>query len=81
MSWQDIVFSIGTLIFSVSLIPSIKSKDKPHIFTSLSTGFVLIVFAGTYWTLNLRYSFIMAIINAVMWLTLARQKYYQKHST
>ena len=53
MVWQDIVLSVGAWIFFIALIPSIKSRDKPAIMTSLPTGIVLVIFALTYATLGL----------------------------
>lgn len=78
MSWQDIVFSVGTVIFSVSLIFSIRSENKPHLLTSFMTGSVMIVFVFTYFTLGLLFATVTALINAMMWYTLAWQKYNQQ---
>lgn len=73
--WQDSIFSIGSLIFAVALIPSILSKDKPAIMTSFTTGSVLLVFSMAYFTLGLWVAtFINGIVGA-MWLYLAWQKY------
>jgi hypothetical protein len=51
--WQDIVISAGALILALALWPSILSKDKPALWTSLVTGAVLFVFALTYGSLSL----------------------------
>ncbi len=77
MAWQDVVFTVGSLIFSVALVPSVLSKDKPALSTSLSTGVVLAVYAFTFTTLNLWFSTISVSITCIMWLTLAFQKYKQ----
>jgi len=78
MSWQDIVLSIGTVLFIAALIPSVRSKDKPHLVTSLMNGSILVVFAVTYLSLELFFSFAMTLIVASLWLLLAWQKHSQK---
>jgi hypothetical protein len=75
MAWQDIVLTIGSLIFAVALIPSLLSKDKPALTTSITTGCVLLVFAFVYTTLSLWFSAISTTITGLMWLTLAVQKH------
>ena len=78
MTWQDAVFAIGTLTFSLALIPSIKSKNKPHLYTSVMTAVVLVAFSATYFSLDLIFSCITALINASLWSVLTWQKYSQK---
>lgn len=78
MTWQDAVFAVGTLIFSLALLPSIKSQNKPHIYTSMMTAVTLVAFAVTYFSLDLIFACITALVNASLWLTLAFQKYNQK---
>ncbi|MDF2460727.1 MAG: hypothetical protein K0S68_130 [Candidatus Saccharibacteria bacterium] len=78
MHWQDLVFTAGTIIFAVALIPSVLGKDKPALATSLSTGLVLVVFCFTYASLSLWFSAISVLATASMWLIMAWQKYKQK---
>jgi hypothetical protein len=77
-SIQDIILTGGFLIFIVALIPSVISKDKPALLTSLPTGIVTVVFVGVYVSLNLWYSAVTTALLAVMWLVLAAQKMRQK---
>lgn len=63
------------MIFAVALIPSILSKDKPAIMTSLTTGSVLLVFSIAYFTLGLWVATFTNGIVGAMWLYLAWQKY------
>ena len=53
MQWQDWVFSIGTWIFIIALIPTLRGKQKPELSTSLVTGGILAIFVATYLSLNL----------------------------
>lgn len=76
--WQDLVFTIGSLIFTAALWPSIISKHKPALSTSLLTGVVLVIFAFTYASLSLWFSVFATLINAGCWLTLAIQKFGQE---
>ena len=81
MPWQDIVITIGTFIFAIALIPTLKSKDKPPISTSLTTGLTLLIFALTFASLGLWFSFIMNLVTGTLWLILARQKIRVKDKT
>ena len=73
-NWQDIVLTLGSIIFLVALVPSIRSKDKPALMTSLMTGLVLFVFATTYITLDLWFSAATTALTGMLWLVLAVQK-------
>jgi hypothetical protein len=74
MSWQDIVYSVGNLIFALSLIPSIRSDDKPHLYTSIPTAALLLVFAFTSYTLGLIMTAVVTLIGSALWAVLAVQK-------
>lgn len=74
MLWQDWVLTGGLIIFAFALLPSLFSKDKPALSTSLMTGITLSVFSFVYLTLSLWISAITTIITGVLWLTLAVQK-------
>jgi hypothetical protein len=76
MAWQDIiVLSIGSWIFIAALIPSLTSKDKPPVSSSITTGSVLLVYAVVYITLDLWLSVVSTAIMALVWLTIGWQKY------
>lgn len=75
MIWQDWAFGIGTIIFSVALIPSILGKEKPALSTSLPTGITLMFFAFTQASLSLWLACVASVIAGSLWLTLAVQKY------
>lgn len=77
MLWQDWVFSIGTWVFAIALIPTIKSKEKPPLSTSAPTAFFLALFAFTYFTLSLYLSAVSSLSTATAWFILALQKYRQ----
>jgi threonine/homoserine/homoserine lactone efflux protein len=75
---QDLIISIGQIIFIVALLPTIFNKDKPPIKTSLPTGIILIIIAINFLSLTLYYSFITSGINGIEWLILTYQKYKSK---
>lgn len=77
MHWQDIVLTIGQVIFIVALFPSILSKDKPALQTSILTSAVSFSISIVYITLNIKFAAISAGINGILWLILATQKYKQ----
>lgn len=75
MSWQDLVLTTGSLIFSVALFPSLLSKEKPALSTSLLTGTVLAIYAFTYTTLDLKFSIFSTSLLAVLWLIFGWQRW------
>ena len=75
MQWQDLVFTIGQIIFIISLIPSIISKDKPALATSVITAIVLFVFAYVDFSLSLYFASVAVAATGVGWTVLAYQKY------
>lgn len=78
MSWQDFVYAVGNIIFAIALIPSIKSNDKPSVYTSAITASTLIVFSVTAITLELYLTSFVTVVGAMMWLILVIQKIRQK---
>lgn len=75
---QDIIISVGNMIFAVSLLPSIVSDKKPNKFTSLSTAITLFVFCGTFATLNMEFSAVMSWINGSLWSILFGQQFLKE---
>lgn len=71
--WQDIVLTTGSVLFLLALIPTILGPTKPAPFTSLLTGTVLLVFAGTYATLGLPFATVTTAATGAAWLVILRQ--------
>lgn len=78
MKWQDYVVSTGLVAFTIALIPSIKSKDKPALFTSLMTSGFMYIFSATFITLGLWATAAGQFLGASAWAVLAVQKYRQR---
>jgi hypothetical protein len=74
MVWQDIVLSVGSFVFFIALIPTIRIKEKPALSTSIINGIVLAVFAFTYSTLELWLSVCSTSMVFIAWSVLAVQK-------
>lgn len=77
MHWQDLVFTVGQIIFVFALIPTIRGKSKPALSSSIITGSILLIFALTYLSLGLWFSTIASIATSASWWILAFQKYQQ----
>ncbi len=75
MSWQDSVFTIGSIILGIALLPSMLGPNKPELATSVMTSCVLYFFAFTYSSLGLVFSTIAVGLTAIMWTILAIQKW------
>jgi hypothetical protein len=73
MMWQDFVLAAGSILFSVALIPSIASQNKPAWQSSLLTGTILAIFAIVYTTLHLWFSFASTLVTAGLWYVLLYQ--------
>lgn len=71
--WQDYVIAIGQWFFVVSLIPAIRAKGKPPLFTSVSTGVILITFGFTFGTMGMWNSCIATTTVGLMWEAIAIQ--------
>jgi len=85
MSWQDIVITIVSIFFFISLIPQIqhgfKEKVGPIKYqTSVPTFLGGFVNSFVFWTLNLYFSSIMSALLGGMWLILFIQRriYHKK---
>ena len=74
MVWQDIIFTVGSFIFAVALIPTIKSKNKPSVITSFVTFAVLVCFVACYISLEYYISAVSGSLTAICWLILYMQK-------
>jgi hypothetical protein len=77
MIWQDAVFSVGSIVFAIALVPATLHKDKPPLTTSIPTALVLGIFGLTYTTLNLWYSAATTAMTCLLWTILLVQKLRQ----
>lgn len=73
-TWQDFVFTFGSVLFWTALIPMIRDKNKPPKIASLQTGSVLFVYAIAFFTLGLVLSAFTSVITAGLWITLLIQR-------
>lgn len=76
--WQDFVLTAGSVVFMVSLFPSVFGKDKPSVLTSLPTGIILAFYVFIYASLALWVTAALTVVMSILWLTLAYQKYKKK---
>lgn len=74
--WQDTVIAVGQFIFVLALLPARVDPDKkPPCVTSAITGAVLLVFAGTFASLELWYGAGTTLLCALGWLALLVQQW------
>lgn len=73
--WQDTAIMIGGFVLAISLIPSVKSKHKPHIKTSLITGGILTLFTVAYYTMGYFRAVAGTAASTALWYILAYQAY------
>ncbi|MEK7093701.1 MAG: hypothetical protein AAB927_04450 [Patescibacteria group bacterium] len=75
MQWQDIAISIAQWAAVAALVPSIFSKDKPALSSSLLTCACVATFMVSYLTLGLIVSGISAASLLLAWVILAYQQW------
>lgn len=73
MPWQDAVLAFGSLIFAVALIPSLRSDNKPALFTNVCYAIVLMAFTAVYASLEYWLTAAIALLTTIEWTTLALQ--------
>lgn len=67
---NDLIFTVGSLVFFIALLPSIFSDNKPDKKTSITTAAILYLFCLNYLWLDLYFSAVVGFITASGWLTL-----------
>lgn len=72
--WQDYIFLIAGLLFTVALLPSLFSTNKPALSTSIMNVSVLAVVSLTHISLGLWLAAFSCIANASVWMLLAAQQ-------
>lgn len=70
MSWQDLSFALGGLMFTVALKPAVTGRMKPPAETCLMTAVWLTWFLVVYWSLHLWLSLAVTSLSALTWWVL-----------
>lgn len=75
MIWQDVGIMVIQWAALIALLPTVWSKDKPPLSTSLFTGGLMLALALIFSTLSFWSSTISAFSVGVLWLFIGFQKY------
>ncbi len=78
MSWQDIGLTVGGLVFSLALIPTLVSGMKPPLITALLTGGLLLFYSAIYLSLGLTFAAASVAVNGAAWIAIAAQVWKYK---
>lgn len=73
MRWQDYVFTGGSVLFCVTLVPMLRAAHKPPLHSSLPIALTLFVFAATYATLGFVLAPAIELVQGLAWGALAWQ--------
>lgn len=73
--WQDLAIALMYIPFNLALIPSLRSKHKPHLTTSIVTALCNFIVAFADLTLGLYVAAIAVTLNASIWVILSFQKF------
>lgn len=68
--WQDLVFTFGTVVFTVALIPALKQKMYPPKSTCFITAAMLVLYTVTEVTMDLWLSAATTLMSTIMWFIL-----------
>lgn len=74
MNWQSALFTVGGVIFTLALLPSLFGPHKPSIWSSILTGSILTLFSLAYFTLGWIEPGCATASTAVCWWLLAIQE-------
>jgi len=75
ITWQEGMFFVGAILFSVVLVPSVLSdEEKPPFSTCLMTTILLGAFSVAYLTIDLYFAGVGSIINGSLWAVLTVQR-------
>ena len=73
--WQEWLFTLGAIIFTVSLLPACFDRGTAMPLKSgLPTGLILAAYSVAFWSLGLTYSSITTATTAAAWLFIAAKR-------
>lgn len=75
MIWQDIGIMVIQWAFFLALLPTVWSKDKPPLSTSVVTSLLLLALAFIFSTLHFWNSMASTLFVALAWVIIGFQKY------
>lgn len=73
----NLAFGIGSVCFSLALLPAVMRRQPPPVFTCALTALWLWVFTGCYVALGYAFSCVAGGITAALWTVLAVQAIMQ----
>lgn len=73
---EDVTGTLVQIFFAWTIISMILDKQKPPLITSIPTGIALITF-GVGGSLTSTFVAVLSILNGMLWLYLAWQRYKQ----
>ena len=75
MLWQDVVLAVGQIVFIFALLPMVRAKQKPPLFSCLIHGLVLGSFGIVFASLALWFSALAVFAVSGMWFYIGWQRY------
>lgn len=71
--WQDVILTVGEIVFLTSLLPSVLSDQKPAAATSFATAVMLFLFLAVHVSKGWWGAFTLTLVTASLWLTMGIQ--------
>lgn len=75
MSWQDAIFAGGSVVMSLSLLPTVRSPRKPAPATGIGYLVILLAFAIAYASLGLWLAATTTAGNDIVWAVIVAQTF------
>lgn len=73
--WQDVVVTVGQVVFVFALLPMVRAHHKPPISTSVVHGLVLASFGVAFASLALWFSAVTVFMVSGLWFYIGWQQY------
>lgn len=74
LSWQDLTFAAGSVVFALALLPTVLGRHKPELSTSAVTAAVLAVYVGAFASLGLWWAAATDGLTTALWAVIAAQR-------
>lgn len=71
----NLVFGLGTVCFAIGLVPMVRARNPPPLFTAVTTAFWIWLFVIADLSLSLLFAAAAAAMSATLWTILAVQAF------
>ncbi len=70
---EDLLFSVGGVFLTLSLLPTVTGPNKPALLTALGTGAVILIFSITFATMGMWLPAAINLAQSILWVIIGVQ--------